>query len=276
MSIFISSLNSGSNGNCYYIGTGEDAILIDAGISCRETEKRMKRLGLAIEKLRAVFISHEHSDHINGLPVLAKKYGLPVYINSGTWSSSRLSLDPGLVKDLQPHTTIRIGQLGVTAFPKFHDAGDPQSFVVSNGVLNIGIFTDIGKTCEQVVHHFRQCHAAILEANYDEKMLQEGSYPWHLKKRISGGNGHLSNREALELVSRYKPPFMSHLLLGHLSKNNNCPRLVEEMFRPHADSCKIVVASRFEETPVFEISSDTPRPFRPWNFQPAVQLTLGV
>lgn len=274
MSIFISSLNSGSNGNCYYIGNSDDGILIDAGISCRETERRMSRLGLPMQNLRAIFISHEHSDHINGLSVLVKKYRLPVYCTPETLSASSLRLEPELVRIFLPHAAVVIGKLRITAFPKFHDANDPHSFVVSDGSLNIGVFTDIGKTCEQLVHHFRQCHAAILETNYDEKMLAQGGYPTHLKKRISGGKGHLSNREALDLVKNHRPSFMRHLLLGHLSKNNNCPKLVEELFGQFADNCNIVVASRFEESALFEISTDTPRSFRPWNVRPSVQLSL--
>src|SRR6266498_3260418 len=119
MSLFIASLNSGSNGNCYYIGNDNEAVLIDAGISCREIEKRMKRLGLLIEKVKAIFVSHEHSDHIFGIPVLSNKYRLPVYITSGTLKYSRLSIEKHLIIPFYAYEPVIIGQLSVNAFPKF-------------------------------------------------------------------------------------------------------------------------------------------------------------
>ena len=253
MSLFISSLNSGSNGNCYYVGNETEAILVDAGISCREIEKRMKRLGLLMEKVKAVFISHEHSDHIKGLCSLIKKYNFPVYITEATMKNGRLEFEETLVKVFLAHEAITIGNLSVTAFPKFHDAIDPYSFVVSCEKIYVGVFTDIGKPCKNVIRYFKQCHAAFLEANYDDEMLENGNYPYYLKKRISGGMGHLSNKEALEIFISHRPVFMSHLLLSHLSKNNNSPKLVEKIFNTHAGNVKIAVASRDCETEVFQI-----------------------
>jgi phosphoribosyl 1,2-cyclic phosphodiesterase len=272
MSLSITSLNSGSNGNCYYIGNEQEAILVDAGISCRETEKRMKRLDLSLDRVRAIFISHEHSDHIRGLPVLAQKYQLPVYITPHTLHRSRLSLGSHLVLPFQAHAPVQVGALSVTAFPKRHDASDPHSFVVACGEVKVGVFTDIGAPCAHLLQHFRLCHAAFLEANYDEQMLERGRYPYYLKNRIRGGYGHLSNRQALELFTVNKPSFMSHLLLAHLSKDNNCPRLVKELFASHAGGTEIVVASRFEETPVYQVSAGQ-LPGRP-QVASAVQLSL--
>ena len=253
MSLFITSLNSGSNGNCYYIGNETDAILVDAGISCREIEKRMKRLSLDIHKVKAVFVSHEHTDHISGVQVLSKKYKLPVYITNVTHRFGRLRLDKDLVTSFTAYQAITIGNLTITAFPKFHDAADPYSFVVSCNQIKVGVFTDIGTPCENLVHHFKQCHAAFLEANYDDTMLENGTYPHYLKNRIRGDKGHLSNKQALELFTTHRPSFMSHLFLSHLSKNNNCPRLVQQLFDEHAAGVKMIIASRYEETPVFHI-----------------------
>ncbi|TWF39784.1 phosphoribosyl 1,2-cyclic phosphodiesterase [Chitinophaga polysaccharea] len=255
MSLFITSLNSGSNGNCYYIGNDSEAVLIDAGISCRETEKRMTRLGLSMKKVKAIFISHEHSDHIRGVEVLAKKYRLPVYITPGTLTHGGLSLDAQLVVDFNPYEAIQVGNLSVTAFPKHHDASEPHSFVVSGNAVTIGIFTDIGAPCEHVVRHFQQCHAAFLEANYDEEMLEKGRYPYYLKNRIRGGKGHLSNRQALEIFTAHRPAFMSHLLLSHLSRDNNSPDLVQALFDEHANGTQIIVASRYQETAVFTVNA---------------------
>jgi phosphoribosyl 1,2-cyclic phosphodiesterase len=253
MSLFITSLNSGSNGNCYYIGNEHEAVLIDAGISCRETERRMLRLGLSMKKVKAIFVSHEHSDHISGIPVLVKKHQLPVYITRPTMLSGRLSLEEHLVKSFAPFETIGIGELLVTAFPKLHDASNPHSFVISCRDIKVGVFTDIGVACEQVIHHFSQCHAAFLEANYDDEMLENGNYPFHLKRRIRGGYGHLSNKQALELFNTHRSPDLSHLLLSHLSKNNNDPQLVNELFTSCANGTAIIVASRYEETAVYQI-----------------------
>lgn len=256
MSLYITSLNSGSNGNCYYIGNDEEAVLVDAGISCRETERRMLRLGLQMEKVKAIFISHEHTDHISGLPVLAKKYQLPVYITAGTLQHGQLDLQKHLIISFQAYQAVQIGGLSVTAFPKFHDANDPHSFVVTSSTVRVGVFTDIGKPCDHLINHFQQCHAAFLEANYDEEMLMNGRYPIFLKNRIKGGEGHLSNAQALELFTTHRPAFMSHLLLAHLSKDNNSPQLVQALFEKHAVDTSIVVATRFAETPVYHIKGD--------------------
>jgi len=255
MSLFISSLNSGSNGNCYYIGNDNEAILIDAGISCRETERRMKRSGLSMQKLRAIFITHEHIDHINGLRVLSKKYQLPVYITAATQRFCNISLEKKLIKRFKADQPVNIGDLRILAFKKEHDAGDPHSFVVSSSTVKVGIITDIGIACKQVIHHFKQCHAAFLESNYDEDMLMNGNYPYHLKRRISDGKGHLSNIQALNLFLEHRPSFMSHLILSHLSQNNNKPELVDKLFQQYAGGTRIVVASRHKETDLFMIDA---------------------
>jgi phosphoribosyl 1,2-cyclic phosphodiesterase len=253
MQLYISSLNSGSNGNCYYIGNEQEAVLIDAGICCRETEKRMKRLGLSMDKVKAIFVSHEHSDHINGIPVLAKKYQLPVYITPDTLENSRIKYKRFHALPFQPYVPVRIGELSITAFPKLHDASDPHSFIISYGDIKVGVFTDIGLPCEHVIAHFSECHAAFLEANYDEALLENGRYPYYLKRRIRGEQGHLSNYQALALFTSCKPSFMSHLLLSHLSQENNCPQLVKDLFTSYADGTEIIVASRFQETPIYAI-----------------------
>lgn len=269
MSLFITSLNSGSNGNCYYIGNQHEAVLVDAGISCRETEKRMQRLQLSMDKVKAIFISHEHSDHISGLATLAKKYALPVYITTGTHLHSGISLPASQVHPFVAYEPVQVGALTIRAFPKLHDAAEPHSFVVHNHEIKVGVFTDIGRCCAEVVSHFKQCHAAFLEANYDEGMLERGSYPYHLKNRIRSGRGHLSNREALDLFTLHRPPFMSHLLLSHLSKNNNSPALVQNLFDAHAGHTHIAIAGRFAETPVYTIQQAAPVMAKPVIQQPA-------
>lgn len=261
MSLFVSSLNSGSNGNCYYVGNQEEAVLIDGGISCRETEKRMKRLGLSLKKVKAIFVTHEHGDHVHGVPALSKKHKIPVYITSDTLQFGNFEIQQQLVVPFRASDPVTIGGLTVTGFPKLHDASDPHSFIVSDGSVNVGVFTDIGSACENVTSHFRKCHAAFLEANYDESLLENGSYPYHLKLRIRGGKGHLSNTQALELFLAHRSSHMSHLFLSHLSQDNNRPKIVQDLFKKNAGGTEIIIASRSRETKLYHIRNVV-RPFR--------------
>ena len=256
MSLFITSLNSGSNGNCYYVGNDQEAVLVDVGISCKEVELRMKRLDLSLDKIKAIFISHEHGDHIKGVQTLSKKYNLPIYITSATLNNSHLVLENVLTKSFKPYEKIIVGNLVVTPFPKRHDASDPFSFIVEGNGIKIGVLTDIGSACEHVIDNFKQCHAAFLEANYDEHLLEKGSYPYHLKSRIRSDKGHLSNRQALDLFVNHKHELMSHLILSHLSKDNNCPMLVKDIFTQHAQNTQVIVASRFQETEIFHVTGN--------------------
>lgn len=253
MSLFVAALNSGSNGNCYYIGNKNEAILIDGGISCRETEKRLTRLGLSIKTVKAIFVSHEHGDHIHGVPALVKKFKLPVYITPATFRNGNLMMNEDQALSFRAYESIEIGDLIVKAFPKFHDAADPHSFIVSGNGVHIGILTDIGAICDHVISHFKLCHAAFLEANYDEEMLEKGRYPQALKNRIRGGHGHLSNRQALELFLKHKSPQLSHLFLSHLSKNNNKPEIVRDLFSAATENTEIIIASRDKETALYQI-----------------------
>lgn len=263
MNLQIASLNSGSNGNCYYIGNEDDAVLIDIGLSLRETEIRMKQMGLSLQKVRAIFISHEHTDHIRGLSTVANKYKIPIYITPETAKGG-----PKLIRHLSNSFTenqpIFVGrqnsadnQMMVTPFRKEHDAADPHSFVVSYQGIHIGVITDIGIACDRVSHYFQQCHAAFLESNYDEVMLRNGRYSQPLKDRITNGQGHISNRQALELFRNYRPRNMSHLFLSHLSKENNHPDLALQSFLPHANETEVLIASRYGPSPVITISPET-------------------
>jgi phosphoribosyl 1,2-cyclic phosphodiesterase len=254
MGVYIASLNSGSNGNCYYVGNETAAVLIDAGISCREIEIRMKKCGLDIQLVKAIFISHEHSDHIKGVSVFANKYKVPVYITPST-AKNGPKLIKHLSKPVYAHQPIQIESLLVIPFSKEHDAADPHSFVVSDNGINIAVITDIGVVCNHVRHYFQQCHAAFLESNYDETLLETGRYSQILKDRIRGGKGHISNKEAGKLLDEYSAPHLSLVLLSHLSAENNSPELALQSFANHTNRMQIAVASRYQATEVFKIGS---------------------
>lgn len=249
----MAAIASGSNGNCYYVGNETDAVLIDAGITCKETERRMERLHLSFGKIRGIFVSHEHSDHIRGIASLAKKYKLPVYVTPPTLKNSYFAMGRATFQTFFPHQEINIGSLTILPFPKIHDASDPHSFVVSSAGVNVGVITDIGDVCGQVTKYFSTCDAVFLESNYDEEMLQKGRYPYYLKNRIRGGQGHISNMQALNLFNNSRSPKLKYLFLSHLSKENNCPKLVEETFTAHAKGVEIVVASRYCETSLYYV-----------------------
>ncbi len=255
MALYFSSLNSGSNGNCYYVGTKTDAVLIDVGLSCRETEKRMQKLGLPMKTVKAIFVSHEHGDHIKGVSTLGNKHNIPVYITAKTAKNGPILISH-ISKTFTAGKSVVIGDLVINPFIKSHDAADPHSFTISYNEITVGVFTDIGTVCEEVIKHFKLCHAVFLEANYDAMMLENGKYPLHLKNRIRGGEGHLSNKEALDLFNNHRSPFLSHLLLSHLSKENNSPEMVETLFKQHANGVIIAVASRYQQTDMFSIGTN--------------------
>ncbi|MFD1631609.1 MBL fold metallo-hydrolase [Pseudopedobacter beijingensis] len=259
MSLFITSLNSGSNGNCYYVGNNNEAVLIDVGISCKEVETRLNRLHLDIGKVKAVFISHEHTDHIKGLKTLSKKHKIPIYFTFATLDNTSLKLEN--INYFNADTPIEVGDLKITAFEKYHDAAHPHSFIVENHELCIGVFTDLGRVCDNLIRHFKMCDAAFLEANYCEEMLKNSRYAYFLKRRISGGNGHLSNNEALELFQNHQTPKLQLLLLAHLSQENNSPELVKQIFDAATIDTQISIASRDFETPVYYISKTSVRKF---------------
>src|SRR5665647_2876944 len=153
MSLQFASLNSGSNGNCYYIGNTEEAVLVDAGLSCREIETRMARMGLPLSRVKALFLSHEHSDHIKGVSVLSRKHRIPVYSRPDTLRGGDIRLETLLKYSFEEDVPVSVGGLQVIPFRKFHDAADPFSFLVEGHRVRIGVFTDIGRVCERVTHY---------------------------------------------------------------------------------------------------------------------------
>lgn len=253
MMLEICAIASGSNGNCYYIGNETDAVLIDAGISFKLIKARMVEKGLNPEKIKAVFITHEHTDHMRGARVLAKRLNTPVYLTPKTYYGAYKNTRPDQPHFFNPGEEISIGEFKVVSFLKNHDASEPCSFRVEYEGKNVGVFTDIGEPCENVTENLAQCDALFLEANYDEKMLMEGNYPWFLKNRISSGNGHLSNRQTFELLEKHAGSQLKCVFLSHLSKENNSPEIAYNEIRPLENRFLIKLTSRYDAGEIFQL-----------------------
>ena len=251
--IEICALASGSNGNCYYIGNKEDAILIDAGINCKQILIRMKDKGLDPARIRAIFITHEHNDHVCGARVLAKKLDVPVYMTKGTYKSLYFTNQPLAVRFIEPGQPVMLIPFIIHPILKNHDATEPTSFRIELQGINVGVFTDIGLPCYNVTSHLRECHAIFLETNYDEKMLWEGSYPQHLKERVASDVGHLSNIQAVSLLTDHAGPALKWVLLSHLSGENNTPQVAYEALKHLESRFNIRLTSRREPGDVIEI-----------------------
>jgi phosphoribosyl 1,2-cyclic phosphodiesterase len=217
-------LASGSKGNAIYVGDGQTGILIDAGLSGIEIERRMTTAGIDIQSLKAIVVSHEHSDHIRGVGILARRYDLAVYITAETLAAAGQSLGRiARITNFEIGRSFAIDDLAIRPFATSHDASDPAGFTISQNGRKIGIATDLGIATAMVKQHLRACSLLVLEANHDPTMLAEGPYPWPLKQRIKSRSGHLSNQNSSDLLSELKHDGLCHVILAHLSETNNTP-----------------------------------------------------
>lgn len=230
------SVASGSSGNCICLGSDQCHVMIDAGISGKRIEEGMNTYDYTTSDMDGVLITHEHSDHIQGLGVVARKYGLPIYATKGTadailQSSSVGKIDPSLFHVIEAGKTFFIGNLEIYPMSISHDAADPVAYLVSDGRHRVGVVTDLGYYDADIVSHMEGLDALLLEANHDIHMLQVGAYPYPLKQRILGERGHLSNETSGQLLGQILHEGMQHILLGHLSKENNYDELAYETVR---------------------------------------------
>lgn len=249
----ICAIASGSNGNCYYIGNEMDAVLVDAGISTKQILLRMQERGLNPLKLKAIFISHEHSDHLRGARVLGKRLQIPVYLTAKTYNNAYKNIRPDYPRFFTPKEKITVGEFTVYPVLKNHDAAEPCSFRIQYEDKNIGVFTDIGEVCENVKSHLRKCDGLFLESNYDEKMLWEGRYPYFLKKRVASEVGHLSNDQAFELLYNHAGNNLQCVFLSHLSRDNNSPEIAIKRMESITSRFEVKIASRYEATEVYRL-----------------------
>jgi phosphoribosyl 1,2-cyclic phosphodiesterase len=224
------ALSSGSCGNCFYINNGNSSVLIDAGISCRQILERFADLKQDSGRIKGIFVSHEHIDHIRGADVLARELQIPVFATKGTCKNGFLCSDSSLINEIKDDETITLGGMEIQAFLKSHDASQPVSFQIKNG-KTISIITDIGYACKNVCESVQDSDFLVIEANHDIEMLENGMYPPFLKKRILSDKGHLSNLHSGLCVLEHGKRKLKNLMLAHLSENNNTPLLALSCFR---------------------------------------------
>lgn len=261
------SIASGSSGNCIYAGTDATHILIDTGISKKRTESGLKSLGLSMDDIDGIVITHEHADHIQGLGVILRKYDIPVYCTEGTKRAVLADkhvgeVDESLFEVIRPDEKYTLKDMVITPIRTSHDAMDPIAVKLSYGRQKAAVVTDLGVYNEYIVEHLKDMDILFLEANHDVRMLQAGSYPYPLKQRILGEKGHLSNEDCGRLLCRVLHDDLKAVVLSHLSKENNLPELAYEAVRMEITMsempCKsmdfpLYVANRSEVSEVIEI-----------------------
>ena len=217
-------LASGSKGNAIFVSDGSTSILIDAGLSGIEIERRLKSKGLCPDDLDAILVSHEHADHIQGLGVFSRRFDLPVFINKKTCKAALSRI--GNIQDIvnfESGISFLINGLTIHPFSISHDAEDPVGFTINRNNTKIGIATDLGIATSMVKEHLKNCSLLILEANHDTDMLINGPYPWELKQRIKNRTGHLSNEDSKNLLKEVQHDKLQHVILAHISEINNTP-----------------------------------------------------
>jgi len=257
------SLYSGSTGNSLYVQSNSTKILIDAGVSTKKIEEGLSNINVNPNDITAIIVTHEHSDHIKGLGTLSKKHNIPVYANNGTWNSmidQKNKILPENIKIFKNNEDFKIGDFVISPFSIPHDAADPCGFNICNKNTKISIATDLGHITNDIIYHLEQSKFILLESNYDSEILKCSSYPYSLKRRISGPQGHLSNDMAGKIISHLLKHGLKSAMLGHLSKENNFPELayktvVEKLLENNfeSDSINLSVAKRYDQTSIVDI-----------------------
>jgi phosphoribosyl 1,2-cyclic phosphodiesterase len=265
--IEVCGLASGSNGNAFFIRTGADCFLVDAGISCKQICLRLQQIQHHIHEIKGIFITHEHSDHTRGLRVLLNRFPIPVYITENTYNLLPVVIDVQHLHFIESNDRITINNTVIQSLPKSHDAVDPSLFSFYYKDKKISVVSDIGHACENVIEAIKSANIIFLESNYDETMLWEGYYPYFLKQRVGGEYGHLSNTMAGELILNHASPGLEYVLLSHLSENNNTPDIALQTFqsaikeRVDLGHLQTILTSRYGISPVVKIDTEAPRLF---------------
>lgn len=262
----ICSIASGSSGNCIYVGNGKENILIDAGISRKRIVEGLAQIGVAPEEIDGIFVTHEHSDHISGIPMMVKMFGTKIFATGGTLDAicdkdKQRVIGMDKLFQLYPDETVHFGEMQITPFSISHDAADPVAYTVLSNGKKMGLATDLGVYNQYTLEHLSGSDFLLLEANHDVTMLEQGPYPFALKKRILSEQGHLSNEAAGSLLSQLIHTRLKYVFLGHLSKENNYPELAYQAVKCQIwEECKMnvlpfemQVASRDEPSELIKI-----------------------
>jgi phosphoribosyl 1,2-cyclic phosphodiesterase len=246
----VCALASGSKGNAVFVSGGDSAVLVDAGLSGIELERRMAAKGLSPEMLSAVVITHEHTDHIKGAGILSRRFDIPLYLNQKTMraASKKMGTIHG-AQNFKCGVPFHIGDLKIDPFSISHDAADPSGFTLEHGGVKLGIATDLGVATHLVKTYLKGCALLYLEANHDPDMLNNGPYPWYLKQRVKGRLGHLSNAAAGDLVNDIRDNALCHVILAHLSHENNTPEKALQTFQERLDSPSLQVEVAMPHAP---------------------------
>jgi phosphoribosyl 1,2-cyclic phosphodiesterase len=251
-------LASGSKGNAIYISNERASILVDAGLSGKEIERRMLARDLDPKSLTGIVVSHEHSDHVKGVGIISRRFKLPVYISPKTAQAASVQIGkPFQTKYFECGRSFEIQGLEIRPFSTSHDAADSAGFTIRYKGQKIGLATDLGVATGMVKEHLKECNLLILEANHDPDMLINGPYPWHLKQRIKSRNGHLSNEDSCNLLGKVLHKDLAWVVLAHLSEQNNHPekalRTVSQALENTGLKLKLHVAGQYESSRVIQI-----------------------
>lgn len=251
-------MGSGSGGNATLVATDRLQLLVDVGFSFREVGKRLRAIGEDVEKVDAILISHEHTDHVSGLQQWVKKTGVPVYMTEPTEGALNWNGVKPNVKRFRAGQRVLIGDLEVDTFAVPHDAVDPTAFCFRSGGAKVGLVMDLGYIPDSVKHHIGSCHGLLLESNHDLEMLRISPYPFFVRQRIGSRNGHLSNQAVSEFLRTSFDGHAKWLILTHLSERNNHPVIAETSARDAlrqvgATDTRLVIAEQCRPTEVFRL-----------------------
>ena len=231
MGIKLSVLASGSRGNSIFLATERVRLLIDAGLSGRETKRRLAAVGVDPKDLAGIIVTHEHLDHVRGLGSLARRYKLPVYLNQLTYAHLPETVGPlGEKVEFGTGRSFSLGDITIHPFAISHDAADPVGFALVNGSVKVGVCTDLGAATNLVHRHLENCSILVLEANHDVEMLKNGPYPWPVKQRIKSRFGHLSNEQSVKVISQVFSEDLQEVIFAHMSETNNSSEMVLKTF----------------------------------------------
>ncbi|MGL4852253.1 MAG: MBL fold metallo-hydrolase [Phocaeicola sp.] len=249
MNIIFFSIGSGSSGNAYYVGTSEGGILVDAGVGIRTLKRSLKERGISLEAIQAVFVTHDHADHIKAVGHLGEKYHIPIYatqeVHGGITRNYCVTekLTEAHTCYVEKEQPLQLGAFTITPFEVPHDGTDNVGYCIEVGGRVFSFLTDLGEITETAAHYIRKAHYLIIEANYDDEMLRMGSYPLYLKDRIRGRNGHMSNHETAQFLAENYELHLKYIFLCHLSKDNNHPELAYKTVE-YALRCKGIVVGK--------------------------------